>query len=106
MVWSDRLYIGEGIAQTQTALRADIDAADVLKYKKEYVVILALNPANLLELIPVKELAFSYYQEAAPYIVGLAANKGEATELARRIVEDAAHAQGDTDVRRYFLKTA
>lgn len=106
MVWSDKLYAGENIAQTQMMLRTDIDAADVLKYKKEYVVILALNPENLLELIPVKELAFSYYQEAALYIVGLAANKGEATELVRRIIEDVTHAQGDTDVRRFFLKTA
>lgn len=101
-MWSDKLYVGEGIAQTQMKLCADIDAADVLKYKKEYVVTLALNPLNLFELIPVKELAFPYYQETALCIVGLAADKGEAKELVRRMIEDVVHAQGDTNVRKYF----
>lgn len=106
MIWSGKLYVGDGVVQTQSALRADIDAGNVLKYKKEYVVVLALNPQNLLELLPVKELALPYYREAGLHIVGLAADKSEAQELVRRMIEEVVRVQGNTDVKAYFRKTS
>ncbi len=102
MIWSDKVYVGEGVEQMRTELRRDIDAGNVSKYKKEYALVLAFNPLNLLELIPVKELSLDYYRESKLFLLGLAADKAEATELVRRIMEDVFHAQGNTDVRAFF----
>jgi hypothetical protein len=102
VIWSEKMYVGEGVTAMKAQLQADIEDAHVLDYKKAYVVILALNPQNLMELIPVKELAFSYYQDSTLEVVGLAADYGEAVELVRRITEDVFGQQSDTDVRRFF----
>ncbi len=102
LVWSDKLYVGDGIKVTYKAVIADINIFWFSDIKNEYVVILAQNEKNLLEMIPVKELELAYYQEVELYAVGIAADKGEATEIVRRIMEDVYTAQANTDVRMYF----
>lgn len=102
VIWSQRMYVGEGAAEIKEQLCSDIESVQVLGYKKEYLVVLALNRQNLMEMLPVKDLAFSYYQEKRLHAVGLAADKAEATELVRRIVQDMAMEQGNMNVWQFF----
>ncbi len=102
LVWSDKLYVGDGVKVTYKAIIADINISRFSDIKNEYVIVLAQNRNNLLELIPIKELELAYYQEIELFAVGIAADKGEATELVRCIMEDVYNAQGNVDVRKYF----
>jgi hypothetical protein len=102
IVLSKNLYIGDEAAEALEQMKKDLLSGNVEQYKHAYVVILALNPENLLELIPVRDLVYQYYQDTALLAVGLAASHGEAKELVRRIVEDVYNRQHDTDVRRFF----
>lgn len=102
MVWSDRLYVGDGVSVSHKALIADINIDRLTDVKSEYLVVIAQNEKNLLELIPVKELELAYYHEVELYVVGIAADKAEATELVSQIMEDVVNTQQNTDVRAFF----
>lgn len=66
-----------------------------------YCVCLASSPFNLLDIMNVNELLFPYYQKKKVVIIGLAANRREAMELAAEIVEEVYTKTGDFDIRSF-----
>lgn len=69
---------------------------------RAYVIALASNPENLLDLYPVFVLQQEHFQTEHLSIVGIAADKEEAMEVAAVIVEETFHHTGSTDVRKYL----
>lgn len=66
-----------------------------------FCICLASNPCNLLDIMNVNELLFSYYQKRKVVIIGLAANRTEAMELVAEIVEEVYTKTGDFDIRGF-----
>lgn len=102
MKWYKNLYIGESIAHKKNRVKWKIihnaGQLDV------YVVTLASNHDNLLDLIPAWELMQKHYPKKHIFIVGLAGNYEEATELAAQIVCEAYAATGSFKVREYIKR--
>lgn len=67
-----------------------------------YVITLATNEKNLLDIIPARELLQKHYPKQELYVVGLAGNYEEALELAGSIVSEVYRMTGGFDVRSYI----
>ena len=101
MEWYHKLYVGDSL----------VDKADEIKWKINhnagtvmvYVIALASNRQNLLDIIPSWELMKKSYPKKELKIVGLARGYREALEVTRRIVDDTYRNSGDVNVRA-FLK--
>lgn len=69
-----------------------------------YVIALASNTDNLLDLIPVRELQLPSYPKETVEVIGLAKNKADAFELVEDIVGEIYGQTGGLDVKAYFQK--
>lgn len=100
MTWHENLYVGESI----------IHKTDKIKWKichnagqpSIYVIALASNEQNLLDIIPARELMQKGYPKQKLYIVGLAKGYEEAVEVAVSIVDEVYQATGSFAVRSYL----
>lgn len=102
MKWYKDLYIGESIAHKKNRIKWKIiHNAGQLDI---YVIALASNRENLLDLIPAWELMQKHYPKEHVFIVGLAGSYEEAAELAAKIVCEAYAATGSFKVREYIKK--
>lgn len=102
MKWHENLYSGESIRPRIKKVRWKIihNAGQL----HVYVITLASNEQNLLDIIPSRELLQKHYPKKGLYIVGLAGNYEEALELAGHIVSDVYKATGGFHIRKYFLQ--
>ena len=102
MNWHEDLYVGESIRHRYRKVKWKImhNAGQMFAY----VITLASNERNLLDLIPARELLQKHYPKKHLYVVGLAGNYDEAIALAGQIVSDVYRTTGAFDVRRYFLQ--
>ncbi len=94
------LQLGE-----KAALRRDSILWKMQKgiYQKDvFVMTLAENPRNLLELYPASALIQPYFLQSDLLVVGLAQGKKEADELLRATIEKIYRETGALDVRAYF----
>lgn len=66
-----------------------------------FLVALASNEDNLLDVMNVNELLFSYYKKRTTYILGLAGSRQQAKIMAAAIVSKVYQDTGDCDVRNY-----
>lgn len=100
MKWHDDLYVGESIRRRQKKVKWKImhNAGQLFVY----VITLASNEENLLDMIPSRELLQKYYPKKDLYVIGLAGNYKEAAELAGRIISDVYKETGGFDVRSYI----
>lgn len=100
MKWYKNLYLGETIAPKAHQI--------VKKIKKQkftpdvYVIALASNPKNQLDIIPSWELMQSGYPIEEVRIIGLAKGKKEATALVTTIVDEVYQQTGDVKIREYL----
>lgn len=100
MVWDEDLYVGKSIEQK----------ADRVKWKichnagqlHIYVITLASNEQNLLDIIPAAELLQRAYPKNNLYVIGLAKGYDEAIEVAASIVMDVYQRTGGFAVRNYL----
>lgn len=101
MKWYYNLFLGETIAPKYKQT--------VLKIKNRgftpnvYVIALASNPQNLLDIIPASELMQNGYPKEHVRIIGLAEGKKEAFEVTRQIVDEVYQKTGNTKVREYLI---
>lgn len=103
MKWYEHLYVGDSVA----------DKVDKIKWKimhnagmfTVYVIALASNPDNLLDIIPASNLVQKGYPKENLRIVGLAGGYDEALELVRRIVEETYEHTNDIDVYEYLKES-
>ncbi len=101
MKWYHDLYVGDSIK----------DQSEKIKWKilhhagqiQIYVISLASNPSNLLDIIPARELLQKYYSGRELYIVGLAKGREEAYEVACSIVTEIYGKTGAFLVRDYIM---
>lgn len=100
MTWYENLYIGENVKKrAPRVIRALKRGKSAVR---AYVIALASNPANLLDLYPAFVLRQEHFQTERLSIVGIAADKEEAMEVAAVIVEETLCCTGSTDVRKYL----
>ena len=100
MKWYKNLYLGEMIAPKARQI--------VNKIKKKkltpdvYVIALASNPLNQLDVIATWELLQPGYPKEHVRIVGLAQGKKEALEVVTAIVEEIYQNTGDVKISDYL----
>lgn len=102
MKWYKNLYLGEGIVpkarQTINKIKKNKPTIDV------YVIALASNPENQLDLIPSWELLQKGYPTDQVRVIGLAKGKKEALQLVTSLVDEVYQKTGDVKILDY-LKT-
>lgn len=72
------------------------------KQKDLFVMTLAANPVNLLEMYPENAVIQPYFLQSDLVVVGIAIGKSEAEELIRSTIEKIYGETGGLDVRAYF----
>ena len=93
MEWYDELYVGESIRQKEKKVRWQINI---------YVITLASNPQNLLDIIPSHELLQKGYPKKGLYVIGLAKGYDEAVDVAVSIIDEVFHETGAFEVAAYL----
>lgn len=104
MIWYENLYIGESIPKRHAKIKR-------LKWKINhnagllniYIIVLGRYGANLLEIIPTRELVQKCYPKQQLYVVGIAKGYEEALETAAGIVIDVYKHTGGFGVHKYLL---
>jgi hypothetical protein len=98
MKWYDQLYVGDSIASKVNRIKWKINhnAGTV----SIYVVTLASNPDNLLDIIPARELMQKGYPKKDLMIIGIAKGYHEALLVVQRVIEDTYRKTNDVNVRR------
>lgn len=97
-----RLYLSDGI----TARKLD-------KIKKHlstnplragvYVIVLSRNGIDQLDIYNAKLLAWPYYRNDPPVIVGICTSYDESLQMVERMVQDCLKARGDCALKEYLL---
>lgn len=102
MTWHDKLYVGESIIHKTKKIKWKIchNAGQI----NIYVIALASNEQNLLDIIPAQELLQKGYPKKGIYVVGLAKGYDEAVEVAASIVSEVYQATGAFAVREYLTE--
>lgn len=100
MIWYEKLYVGESIVhktnKIKWKIRRHAGQVDI------YVIALASNTENLLDIIPSRELLQKGYPKKELFIVGLAKGYEEALSVAASIVEEVYRQTGTFAVRSYL----
>ncbi len=96
MKWYSDLYVGETIAGRHKKIIRKIKHNG--RAGNIFLVALPANPANLLDIIPVR---FSGHYEDI-HVIGLAKGKREACHVAASIIDEVYRRSGDFDIRGYL----
>lgn len=104
MKWYRSLYVGK------TAAKDKYKIIGKIKWHKPqldaYVITLASNPANLLDIYSANNLLFKYVRKQDMLIVGIARGYEEALEEVMHIIMDVYTETGGFSVRDYILSKA
>ena len=97
--WYEHMVMGE------TASRHRFDILEKIRSKKGlrgiYVIVPAMNPKNILDIIPAKELEKDWYEERQDLlVVGVAKGYDEALEVAGQIVGRLYRTTGSFELER------
>lgn len=98
--WIKDYYVGAEVAEPEE-IRRKIEKKE--KPGEEYLLTIAANPSNVLDLIPAESLKYSVLYDACPMIVGIAKDKAEAMELAMQILVECQKKTGTFDVKQYLM---
>ncbi len=100
MVWYEKLYVGESIIHKKNKVIWKIrhNAGQI----GVYVITLASNGNNLLDIIPAAELLQKAYPKKNLCVVGLAKGYDEAVEVAASIVDEVYQKTGGFAVREFL----
>lgn len=100
MRWYRKLYIGK------TAKKKRYEIVWKVKHRAGmlgvYVITLASNEKNLLDIIDSSVLLQPFYKNENIFIVGIACGYEEAVELAARIVEELYRKTGEFQIRKFI----
>ena len=102
MKWYENLYVGESIEHKTEKIKWKIkhNAGQI----NIYVIALASNPQNLLDIIPAQELMQKAYPKKEMYIIGLAQGMQEAQLVVKQIIDEVYQETGGFLVRSYLQK--
>lgn len=100
MKWYDDLYVGESIIHKTNKIKWKIlhNAGQI----RIYVITLASNNKNLLDIIPSQELMQKGYPKKDLYVVGLAKGYDESVEVAASIIDEVYRQTGAFEVASYL----
>ena len=102
MIWYQNLYIGQSIKRKamkiKWKIRHNAGQLDI------YVLTLASNPQNLIDLIPSTDLLQKHYPRKNLVVIGLAKGYDEAAMLAGEIISEVLKETRTTNVRDYIQK--
>ena len=101
--YSRNFYLGQGITP---------EKLDKIKKKIEkkplmtdfYLIALAGNEKDLLDIYSSRFLGQKYYENHIPYVCGIADNNKDAVALVEQIVKDCLAERGDLNVREYIME--
>lgn len=100
MKWYDNLYVGESIrhktAKIKWKIQHNAGQIDI------YVIAIASNPQNLLDIIPAQELMQRGYPKKEMYVIGLAHGMKEAHEVVKQIIDEVYQNTGGFDIFPYL----
>lgn len=100
--WYKKLYVGD-IARGKKHMM--IGKIRFRRFQKDaYLITLASNGNNLLDIYPSYVLLQKAYKDKDLFVVGLACGYEEALEVTRRVVEDVYQNTGGFDVRAFVLE--
>ena len=100
MKWHENLYSGESIRPRLKRIRWKVNHnAGQLRV---YVITLASNEKNLLDIYPANTMLWHYFYKSSILIVGIAGSHEEAVELACQIVTQVYQDTGSFNVRSYI----
>ncbi|MDO5703417.1 MAG: hypothetical protein Q4G47_08700, partial [Lachnospiraceae bacterium] len=97
VTWYKKLYVGQGMKKCAKRVRRQLDRGIIKKHC--YVITLASNGVDCLDIIPSVFLRQKTLMNRLPMVVGLASSKDEAVDLVRMIAVDCLIATGDADIR-------
>ena len=100
MKWYEDLYTGESIVRKKDRIIRRIKRKRLTL--SVYLITFPSNPANLLDIIPSRDLLQKGYPGDDLYIIGLAGGYDEALELVRQIVHETVSNTGACDVVSYL----
>ncbi len=98
--WYKKLYIGDNAKKNASSTIRKVNHKRVVF--DVYLVTVASNPENLLEIISANQLLMAVPRKMCPLIVGIASGYAEAVELVQKIITETYQVQGNTDVRKYL----
>lgn len=93
------LYIGESVKNPDKLIHK---LQKHVKFLEAYVIILARNASDQLEIHKAGYLSQEYYRKNPPYVIGIAGSYDEAVSLVQKIAEEAFAAQGDCRLKEYL----
>lgn len=102
MIFFENLYLGETIAPKIEQILKKVNNKEIVP--NLYVIALASNPDNMLDLIPEWELMQKGYPNQTVKVIGVANGKEEAIELVTIIIEQSIQKTGSADVRAYLAE--
>lgn len=101
MIWYDDLFIGESI-RTRSKKRIVRRLNRRIILRTEYLLTIASNPDNLIDIISLRIVRQRYYPRKDLAVIGLAGNYEEALILAGEIVSSIYAVRGDFNLREFF----
>lgn len=101
MRWYRKLYMGEKAKKERFKFVWKVKHRRMIW--QGYVITLASNEQNLLDIIPVSELLQSYYQKKDIMIIGIAQGYEESLEVVKSIVDEVYQKTGKFNIRQYVL---
>lgn len=105
MRWYRKLYVGETARKDRYRIVGKVKWRRLQK-KNAYLITLASNEANLLDIYPANTMLWPYFRKKEILIVGIAVGYEEAVELACHIVAEVYSGTGSFDVRGYIEERA
>ena len=101
MEWFESFYLGTSISgKKRETVRKEVETG---RFRGSlYVITLASNGKDLLDIRTVSSLRQSWIRENLPLIVGVADGKEEAVLLAAQIISDSAAGTGEPDPGKLF----
>ncbi|MCQ2754689.1 MAG: hypothetical protein MJ231_06545 [bacterium] len=69
----------------------------------QFLITIASNPKDQLDIFSARQLVQSYYDKYPPYIIGIAADYDEAVEIVELIVKECYLNRGDYSLREFLL---
>lgn len=101
MIWYDDLFVGESIRpRRQRRIIRKVNNRSLFNHA--YLLTLASNPDNLLDIIHVQVLRQRCYPKRELVVIGIAGDYEEAMELAGKILISFYEAQGDFKLKEYI----
>ncbi|MDO5410264.1 MAG: hypothetical protein Q4F21_07400 [Lachnospiraceae bacterium] len=100
MRWYDALWVGRKAARKKRRIISAVKNRE--RMAGVYLITLAQNPSELLDIIPSGMLASPAFPADELFVLGIAAGRQEAFELVEKMVDYIYRETNALDIRSYF----